>query len=188
MGDVIIDGTVGANKGVVLDSNGKLPAIDGSLVTTLNATQVTTGSIATARIDTGTTNGKVLVLDGSGNMPAVAAGSMTGVSSATTSSSDPTVSTNPSGGVGTKWINTTSGEIFVLTNATAGANVWTSVGGTSGDILPFTAIGNRGVFGGGRNGGMRDVIDYVAIPTTGNATDFGDLTVARRGASGLSGD
>ena len=54
---IIIDGTVGANKAVVLDSSGKLPAIDGSLVTTLNATQVTTGSIATARIDTGTTTG-----------------------------------------------------------------------------------------------------------------------------------
>ena len=39
---ITIDGSVGANKGVVLDSNGKLPAIDGSLVTTLNATQVTT--------------------------------------------------------------------------------------------------------------------------------------------------
>ena len=43
---ITIDGTVGANKAVVLDANGKLPAIDGSLLTTLNATQVTTGSIA----------------------------------------------------------------------------------------------------------------------------------------------
>ena len=96
---IIIDGTVGANKAVVLDSSGKLPVIDGSLVTTLNATQVTTGSIATARLDTGTTNGKVLVLDGSGNIPAIAAGAMTGVSSATKSASDPTVSTNPSTGL-----------------------------------------------------------------------------------------
>ena len=118
---ITIDGSVGANKGVVLDSNGKLPAIDGSLVTTLNATQVTTGTIATARLATGTTNGKVLVLDGSGNMPAVAAGSMTGVSSATKSASDPTISTNPAGGVGTKWINTTSGEIFILTTCCVSA-------------------------------------------------------------------
>ena len=47
----IIDGTVGANKGVVLDSNGKLPAIDGSQLTALNGTQVTTGTIASARSD-----------------------------------------------------------------------------------------------------------------------------------------
>ena len=137
---IIIDGTVGANKAVVLDSSGKLPVIDGSLVTTLNATQVTTGSIATARIDTGTTTGKVLVLDGSGNMPAIAAGSMTGVSSATKSASDPATDTNAS--LGTKWINTTSGEIFILTDATTDSNVWTSTGGTSGNIAPFFGQGN----------------------------------------------
>ena len=139
---IIIDGTVGANKAVVLDSSGKLPAIDGSLVTTLNATQVTTGSIATARIDTGTTTGKILVLDGSGAIPAIAAGSMTGVSTSTKSASDPTTSTNPSGGLGTKWINTTSGEIYILTDATAGSNVWTSTGATSGNIAPFHGSGS----------------------------------------------
>ncbi len=95
-------------------------------MTTLNATQVTTGSIATARIDTGTTTGKVLVLDGSGNMPVIAAGAMTGVESATQSASDPAIDTNPATGLGTKWINTTSGEIFVCTDATTDANVWTN--------------------------------------------------------------
>ena len=164
---IIIDGTVGANKAVVLDSSGKLPTIDGSLVTTLNATQVTTGSIATARIDTGTTNGKVLVLDGSGNMPAIAAGSMTGVSSATKSASNPTVSTNPATGLGTKWINSTTGAIFILTDATAGANVWTNTGGTSGNIAPFAFPGDRGCFPGGFLSivGYSNVIDYVAFPT-----------------------
>ena len=169
---IIIDGTVGANKAVVLDSAGKLPAIDGSLVTTLNATQVTTGSIATARIDTGTTNGKVLVLDGSGNMPAIAAGSMTGVESATKSASDPTISTNVA--LGTKWINTISGEIYILTDATADANVWTSTGGTSGDVAPLTWYGVRGVFGGGYP--YTNIMEYITIATTGNVTDFGDMT------------
>ena len=177
---IIIDGTVGANKAVVLDSSGKLPAIDGSLVTTLNATQVTTGSIATARIDTGTTTGKVLVLDGSGNMPAIAAGDMTGVSSATKSASDPTVSTNPSGGLGTKWINTTSGEIFILTDATAGANVWTSTGGTSGNVQPYVFQGSSyGYCAGGYswNGSIAtwEYIDRWSYASTGNATDVGDL-------------
>ena len=185
---IIIDGTVGANKAVVLDSSGKLPTIDGSLVTTLNATQVTTGTIATARLDTGTTTGKVLVLDGSGNMPAIAAGSMTGVSSATKSASDPTISTNPSTGLGTKWINTTSGEIFILTDATAGENVWTSTGGTSGDVVPIKYTGDRGCFPGGfvSNVGNSNVIDYVAIPTLGNAVDFGDLTVGRQSSASCS--
>ena len=175
---IIIDGTVGANKAVVLDANGKLPAIDGSLLTTLNATQVTTGSIATARLDTGTTNGKVLVLDGSGNMPAIAAGSMTGVSAATKSSSDPTVSTNPATGLGTKWINTTSGEIFILTDATAGENVWTSTGGTSGDIQAKFAGETYGYSMGGTPT-TNTIQKFSLASATANSTDVADLTVAR---------
>jgi hypothetical protein len=38
----------------------------------------------------------------------------------------------------------------------------------------------RGVFGGGTTGDYSNVIDYITIATTGNAIDFGDLTVARR--------
>jgi len=46
----------------------------------------------------------------------------------------------------------------------------------------------RGVFGGGRTGGgsVLNELDYITIATTGNATDFGDLTVARYNTSGLS--
>ena len=178
---IIIDGTVGANKAVVLDSAGKLPAIDGSLVTTLNATQVTTGSIATARIDTGTTSGKFLVLDGSGNMPAIAAGAMTGVESATKSASDPTISTNPATGLGTKWINTTSGEIFILTDATAGANVWTSTGGTSGNVQLLFQGEISGYSVGGGGSPNVNVIEKYSFTTDGNATDVGDLAQARCG-------
>jgi len=43
-----------------------------------------------------------------------------------------------------------------------------------------------GLFGGGTGG--TDVIDYVTIATTGNATDFGDLTVARYRLAGCSND
>lgn len=44
----------------------------------------------------------------------------------------------------------------------------------------------RGVFGGGYTGSMSNVMDYITIDTTGNATDFGDLTVARWGCAGVS--
>ena len=37
----------------------------------------------------------------------------------------------------------------------------------------------RGLTCGGTNGGHKDIIDYVTIATTGNAVDFGNLTVAR---------
>jgi len=44
----------------------------------------------------------------------------------------------------------------------------------------------RGLFGGGYVLGVanQNVIDYITIPTTGIAQDFGDLTLARRGGRG----
>ncbi len=37
--------------------------------------------------------------------------------------------------------------------------------------------GSRGLFGGGSTPSDSNVIDYVTIATTGDATDFGDLTM-----------
>ena len=51
------------------------------------------------------------------------------------SASDPTASSNPTGGLGTLWVNYTSGEMYNLTNASPNANYWTNVGGQSGDIF-----------------------------------------------------
>jgi hypothetical protein len=51
----------------------------------------------------------------------------------------------------------------------------------SGSVTPAAA---RGVFGGGNTDGAGNtyinVIQYITISTTGNSTDFGDLTVSRR--------
>jgi len=44
----------GANQVVQLDSNAKLPAVDGSQVTNLSAGNLTTGTVATARLGSGT--------------------------------------------------------------------------------------------------------------------------------------
>jgi hypothetical protein len=43
-----------------------------------------------------------------------------------------------------------------------------------------TSNSTRAVFAGGDTGSNRTRIDYVAIATTGNSQDFGDLIVARR--------
>ena len=51
-------------------------------------------------------------------------------------------------------------------------------------------LGDRGVTSGGWTADgptFLDVIDYVSIPTTGNSTDFGDLTIGRSWAAGLAG-
>ena len=52
-----------------------------------------------------------------------------------------------------------------------------TVGGVAvgGDNSPY--FGDRGLFGGGY--GSTSTIDYITISSTGNATDFGDLSVAR---------
>ena len=39
--------------------------------------------------------------------------------------------------------------------------------------------GGRGVFGGGSDGSITNTMQYITIATPSNATDFGDLTVAR---------
>ena len=53
--------------------------------------------------------------------------------------------------------------------------------------VTVTGTGNRGVFGGGNGtGGVTNVMDYITISTTGDATDFGDLSVARHVTSSTS--
>tara|TARA_R110000824_G_scaffold375629_1_gene566564 strand:- start:1884 stop:2855 length:972 start_codon:yes stop_codon:yes gene_type:complete len=48
---------------------------------------------------------------------------------------------------------------------------------------------DRGVFGAGWTPSTyTDMIAYVTITSTGNTTDFGDLTLTRRSASGVSND
>ena len=175
-----------ADQVLVADASSKIPAKDGSQITVLNATNVASGTIATARLDTGTTANKIVVLDGSGNLPVVDGSLLTGVVSATVSASDPTISTNPSAGLGAEWNNSTSGEMYICTDATAGANVWTNVGAGSGDIIPYFWQGTQygiksGGYGGHPVGSNRlDTIEYFSFTSDGNSVDGGgNLTVAR---------
>ena len=58
-----------------------------------------------------------------------------------------------------------------------------------GDNTPPEFFGDRGIIAGGfDSSSTSNVIQYVAIPTTGNATDFGDLTLARYQIGACSGD
>jgi len=56
-----------------------------------------------------------------------------------------------------------------------------------GNITPAyegPAVGQTGIFGGG--GGYGNNIEYITISTTGDAEDFGDLTLARTAVAGVS--
>jgi hypothetical protein len=71
----------------------------------------------------------------SGALPAIDGSALTGLSATTTSSSDPLVTTN--GTLGDVFINTTSGETYICTDATTDNNVWTNVGAGTTDVVPY---------------------------------------------------
>jgi len=135
--------------------------------------------------DVGTSANQLIQLDSSGKIPAVDGSLLTGMSSFLSGSSDPTISTNPSGGVGTKFINTTDGEIFICTDATAGANVWTNVGEGSGNIVPWQVQGEAYAFIiGGNPAGNSNRISTFAFGSSSSGTDLADLTIGRQAVNG----
>jgi len=190
MANIVVDGTIGANRLLILDSTGKIPAVDGSQITAIAAGSIATGTIPIARIDTGSTANKIVVLDGSGRLPAVSAALITNIPGATKSASDPVIATNPSGGVGSEWHNTTSGEVYICTDATAGANVWTNVGAGSGDIVPWSFQGSAfGYVCGGAIAGSNNKADSIeknSFTTDGNTVDVSNLNLTKASAGGAS--
>ena len=110
-------------------------------------------------------------------------GAVAPLSSSTLDASNPALDTNPTDGVGTKWINTTSGQIFICTDATTDLNAW--IGQEGGTVRP-----TRGVFWTGTRVApdtMTNVIDYITIETLGDATDFGDIAEKRNGNAASNG-
>ena len=159
-----------------------------STVVTPNNNSITGTKILDATI----TNSKISGMAASklnGALPALNGNALTNLPSGiTTSASDPTISTNPSGGVGTLWVNKTSGEMYVCTDATAGTNVWFNVGGGTGDVMPFVFQGTISGYVSSTNDiGNGDIIDKFSLVSNANATDVGNLTVKRlNGAGGCS--
>ena len=192
MADIIADGTIGAKRFLLLDSTGKIPAVDGSQVTALAAGNIATDIIPIARIDVGTTANKLVQLDANAKLPALDASLLTNIPGATKSSSDPAVDTNPSGGVGSEWHNTTSGEAYICTDATTDENVWTNIGAGTGDIEPWRFVGESYGYnmGGTKSPAwtMENMIQKFAFATDGNMVDVANLTVARRFCAGACSD
>ena len=113
-------------------------------------------------------------------------GAVGSIPSATKDSSDPTKTTNPSGGVGTEWINTTSGAIFICTDATTNDNTWIAQ-----TEVP-AGVGDRGVWCGGARGdyvgadSIYNTIDFVTINTLCDSALFGELTARKYETAGCS--
>ena len=126
-------------------------------------------------------------LDGSvltGAMPALDGSSLTGILGMTKVTSDPALNTNPSSGVGTTWVNKSSGEMFVCTDATAGENVWKNIGAGSGDVWRYQGT-VAGVAAGGSNGATNRIESFPFASAAGG-TDLGDLTMLYNYTGGFS--
>ena len=80
------------------------------------------------------------------------------LSAATLDANNPANNTNPTDGLGTKWINTTSGQMFICTDATTDANVWQ---GQTGGVINYS----RGIWAGGEIDGISatNKIQYIEI-------------------------
>ena len=101
-------------------------------------------------------------------------GAIAPLTSATTDANDPAIDTNPTDGLGTKWINTTTGQIWICIDATTDNNKWQ--GQEAGYVAPSRAVAGGVIISGAS--GTTD-IQYIEIETLGNAVHFGDLTQAR---------
>ena len=112
-----------------------------------------------------------------GALPAVDGSAITGVSPFIKNASDPATDTNPTDGVGTVWANTTSGEMYVLTDATTDANVWINVGAGTGDValVPCYQGEIAGFASGGHNGANTSIICRFSFTSDADATLSGNL-------------
>jgi len=135
-----------------------------------------TGTVADARVSTLTASKLT------GALPAISGANLTGiVAGPTISANDPAINTNPSGGVGTQWANSTSGEMFVCTDATAGENIWTNVGAGSGNVRPWSYPGST--YGYAIEGGARDKYSFAS---SSSGVSTGSLSVSRDPFAGQS--
>ena len=127
----------------------------------------------------------------SGTLPALDGSSLTGITvgfADVTSSTDPLYTTNPAGGVGTIHMNTTTGQLYICTDATTDLNVWTNVGGGSGDVAPWVYQGESDGYTGGGSAGNDKMITKFSFASNTTATLHGEfLTQRKEGSSpGLS--
>ena len=113
----------------------------------------------------------------------------TAASGPTVSASNPAIDTNPSGGVGTQWANSSTGDFYVCTTATAGENVWTNVDAGQSSIAPYAFQGsNYGYTHGGESSGPSDlnIISKFSVTSDGDSSDVGDLTASLAYVAGCS--
>ena len=127
-------------------------------------------------------------LDANAKIPAGTGANLLNKPGPLTSASDPAIDSNKT--LGTEWLNSTSGEMFICTDATAGENVWTNVGAGTGDIAPYiyqgTQYGYTSGSGDPTSAPAGTAIEKHSYTSDGNATDHADLAALRASCAGHS--
>ena len=146
--------------------------------------------LITNKITPGTGSSDTVTLGDSGdtfNIPAgvtiTNSGTATGFSTdeITKSTSEPAANINPSGGVGTIWLRTTTGEMYCCTDATTNANVWTNIGDGTG-TMPFTGMTATG--GTITTSGDYKISTFTSSGTWTKPTDITKVIVEVQGGGG----
>ena len=125
-----------------------------------------------------------------GTLPAIDGSALTGVSAYENETSDPTVTSNKT--LGTLWVNKTSGEMYILTDDTTNANVWTNVGGGTGNQPYVGMVATGGTI---TTDGDYKVHSFTTsgsfsfnVTTAGNTPEVEYLVIAGGGSGGGGND
>ena len=126
---------------VSLDSQETIQLIDSAYI------QARQSTVGTGGLDSSST---IALIDSAYVQARSSGGSSTlaGLTDVTVTNADPTYTQNPSSGKGTLWINDSTGEAWVLTDATTNDNVWTNIGDGAGAVSSFEATGGTKVTAG----------------------------------------
>ena len=130
----------------------------------------------------------------SGTLPALDGSAVTGlilpdVVDVTTAASDPTRTTNKP--VGSLAVNSTSGEMFMCTDAETDNNTWMNIGVGTGSVIytpppPFGGIGGGTISGYNTGGHIISAIEKYSLVSNGSSSVVGNLTSGRNNSSASS--
>tara|TARA_R110002126_G_scaffold147212_1_gene293290 strand:+ start:1568 stop:3313 length:1746 start_codon:yes stop_codon:yes gene_type:complete len=87
----------------------------------------------------------------------------------------------------TSYVHTiTLGNSYYYSVSATNANGYGSTSGNSNTVVTVAPLtGVIGVYMGGTQSGTNNTMDYITITSTGNATDFGDLSFAQSNGAGV---
>jgi hypothetical protein len=116
-----------------------------------------------------------------GALPAISGANLTGIETVTKASSNPLLTTN--GSIGDQWINTTTGELFILKDATTDDNIWK---GQDGSEVNSSTVSTFDLFADSSAKALYEM-NGNSNDTGGNynASDTGNITYTTGGPTGI---